>query len=133
MNKTNEGLGTKPRPVQVQSWADKVQVSDATTRFKLKQLDRQPTGSHLVINDGALLETTEQWHRSIVGYFLGYKMSFHAAKSIARRAWSAHGLEQVITIDSGFLIFRFRTEEDLQGILAKGPWMFGGKHIALQQ
>ncbi|KAJ6295752.1 hypothetical protein OIU78_023730 [Salix suchowensis] len=36
-------------------------------------------------------------------------------------------------MDSGFLIFRFRTEEDLQGILAKGPWMFGGKHIALQQ
>ncbi|KAJ6289830.1 hypothetical protein OIU78_025699 [Salix suchowensis] len=27
----------------------------------------------------------------------------------------------------------FRTEEDLQWVIAKGPWMFGGKHIALQQ
>ncbi|KAG5245701.1 DUF4283 domain-containing protein [Salix suchowensis] len=69
----------------------------------------------------------------MVGFFPGYKMPFHAAKSIARRAWEGYGLEQVMTMDAGFLIFRFKQESDMQEVLAKGPWMFGGKHIALQQ
>ncbi|KAJ6674464.1 hypothetical protein OIU85_010717 [Salix viminalis] len=110
-----------------------VRVSDATTRYKLQQLERQPTGTRLVITEDTLLDNSEQWMRSMVGFFPGYKMPFHAAKSIARRAWTAHGLEQVMAMDNGFLNFRFRTEEDLQGVIAKGPWMFGGKHIALQQ
>ncbi|KAG5229812.1 DUF4283 domain-containing protein [Salix suchowensis] len=69
----------------------------------------------------------------MVGFFPGYKMPFHAARSIARRAWEGYGLEQVMTMDAGFLIFRFKQESDMQEVLAKGPWMFGGKHIALQQ
>ncbi|KAB5529808.1 hypothetical protein DKX38_019889 [Salix brachista] len=115
------------------SWADKVRVSDSSTRFKLQQLAKQPVGSRLVIPPETLLETTEQWTRSMVGFFPGYKMPFHAARSIARRAWDSHGLEQVMTMDAGFLIFRFKSEAAMQEVLAKGPWMFGGKHIALQQ
>uniref|UniRef100_A0A6N2N5A0 DUF4283 domain-containing protein n=1 Tax=Salix viminalis TaxID=40686 RepID=A0A6N2N5A0_SALVM len=69
----------------------------------------------------------------MVGFFPGYKMPFHAARSIARRAWDSHGLEQVMTMDAGYLIFRFKSEAAMQEVLAKGPWMFGGKHIALQQ
>ncbi|KAJ6287753.1 hypothetical protein OIU78_030447 [Salix suchowensis] len=120
-------------PRTQQSWADKVRVSDSTTRFKLQQLARQPTGSKLVIPANILLENTDQWTRSMVGFFPGYKMPFHAAKSIAKRAWAGHGLEQVMTMEAGYLVFRFKSETDMQGVIAKGPWMFGGKHIALQQ
>ena len=115
------------------TWADRVRVTDASTRFKLQNLDKQPSGSRLIIAQESLPETTEQWTRSMVGFFPGYKMPFHAAKSIARRAWEGYGLEQVMTMDAGFLIFRFKQESDMQEVLAKGPWMFGGKHIALQQ
>ncbi|KAJ6292827.1 hypothetical protein OIU78_024912 [Salix suchowensis] len=69
----------------------------------------------------------------MVGFFPGYKMPFHAAKSIAKRAWAGHGLEQVMTMEAGYLVFHFKSETDMQGVIAKGPWMFGGKHIALQQ
>ncbi|KAJ6734302.1 hypothetical protein OIU79_001545 [Salix purpurea] len=76
------------------TWADRVRVTDASTRFKLQNLDKQPSGSRLVIAQESLPETTEQWTRSMVGFFPGYKMPFHAAKSIARRAWEGYGLEQ---------------------------------------
>ncbi|KAJ6674508.1 hypothetical protein OIU85_010756 [Salix viminalis] len=122
-------LTTRPQA----TWADRVRVTDASTRFKLQNLDKQPSGSRLVIAQESLPETTEQWTRSMVGFFPGYKMPFHAAKSIARRAWEGYGLEQVMTMDAWFLIFRFKQESDMQEVLAKGPWMFGGKHIALQQ
>ncbi|KAG5238005.1 proline-rich receptor protein [Salix suchowensis] len=34
---------------------------------------------------------------------------------------------------NGFLLFRFKTEEELQTVIGQGPWMFGGKNIVLQQ
>ncbi|KAG5232953.1 DUF4283 domain-containing protein [Salix suchowensis] len=34
---------------------------------------------------------------------------------------------------SGFWLFRFQTEDQMQAILERGPWMFGGKAIILQQ
>ncbi|KAG5239407.1 DUF4283 domain-containing protein [Salix suchowensis] len=34
---------------------------------------------------------------------------------------------------NGFLLFRFKTEEQMQTVLEKGPWLFGGKAIILQQ
>uniref|UniRef100_A0A6N2L4X6 DUF4283 domain-containing protein n=1 Tax=Salix viminalis TaxID=40686 RepID=A0A6N2L4X6_SALVM len=108
-----DGGRTENRPVPAQSWADRVRVSDATTRYKLQQLERQPIATRLVITEDTLLDNSEQWMRSMIGFFPGYKMPFHSAKSIARRAWTAHGLEQVMAMDNGFLIFRFRTEEDL--------------------
>nr|TKS04165.1 hypothetical protein D5086_0000143660 [Populus alba] len=38
-----------------------------------------------------------------------------------------------MTTANGFMIFRFNTEEKMQAVLEKGPWMFGGKNIILQQ
>ncbi|KAF9675246.1 hypothetical protein SADUNF_Sadunf09G0012100 [Salix dunnii] len=43
----DDRVGNKTIPAQ--SWADRVRVSDATTRYKLQQLKRQPTGTRLVI------------------------------------------------------------------------------------
>jgi len=60
-------------------------------------------------------------------------MPFHAVNSIASRAWRSYGLEHVTTTANGFMIFRFKTEDELHLVLEKGPWMFGGKNIILQQ
>ncbi|KAB5521997.1 hypothetical protein DKX38_026316 [Salix brachista] len=37
-----------------------------------------------------------------------------------------------MTTASGFMIFRFQREEQMQEILERGPWLFGGKAIILQ-
>jgi hypothetical protein len=47
--------------------------------------------------------------------------------------WKQCGLENVTTTSNGFMIFRFITEEQVHAVLEKGPWMFGGKNIVLQQ
>ena len=60
-------------------------------------------------------------------------MPFHAVNAIASRVWRPYGLENVMTTTNGFMLFRFKTEEELQAVLEKGPWMFGGKNIILQQ
>ena len=68
------------------SWADKVRVSDSSTRFTLEPLSRQPVGCNLKITEAMLLDNSEQWNRCMIGFFPGFRMPFHAVNSIASRA-----------------------------------------------
>ncbi|KAJ6861930.1 hypothetical protein NC652_038914 [Populus alba x Populus x berolinensis] len=131
-NQTNKTQATKPATATT-SWADRVRVSDSSTRFTLDSIPRQPAGQCLKITEQMLLENTSQWTRCIVGFFPGFKMPFHAVNAIASRVWRPYGLENVMTTTNGFMLFRFKTEEELHAVLEKGPWMFGGKNIILQQ
>jgi hypothetical protein len=85
------------------------------------------------VSDDMLLENSEQWQRCMVGFFPGFRMPYHAINTIASRVWKQCGLENVTTTSNGFMIFRFTTEAQMHGVLEKGPWMFGGKNIVLQQ
>ncbi|KAJ6978393.1 hypothetical protein NC653_026708 [Populus alba x Populus x berolinensis] len=80
------------------SWEDKVRVTDSSTRFTLEPLSRQPLGCNLK----------------------------YAANSIASRAWCSYGLKNITTTANGFMIFRFKTEDELHTVLEKGPWMLYG-------
>ncbi|KAJ6414219.1 hypothetical protein OIU84_006947 [Salix udensis] len=128
----------KPKPnnqqtPQPSSWADKVRVSDSSTRCQLEQLARQPTGSILQIPENFVLADDEGWKRSMIGFFVGYKMPYHAVCNIANRVWKKHGLEKVTVMENGFIVFRFSSEETMMEVLSRGPWMFGGKSLILQQ
>ncbi|KAJ6752500.1 hypothetical protein OIU85_002873 [Salix viminalis] len=123
--KTNQASGS--------SWADRVKVTDASTRFTLDPIPPPARGQQMEITEDMLTEHAEQWNRSMVGFFPGYKMNYHAVNSIASRVWKSCGLEAVMTTATGFIIFRFQKEEQMLEILEKGPWLFGGKAIILQQ
>jgi len=130
--KTKPPIAKTPSTSQI-SWANKVRVSDSSTRFTLEALTRQPPGHRLQVSDEMLLDNAEQWRRCMVGFFPGYRMPYHAVNTIASRVWKQCGLENVTTTSNGFMIFRFATEEQMHAVLEKGPWMFGGKNIVLQQ
>jgi len=69
----------------------------------------------------------------MLGFFIGFKMPYHVVHTIASRVWRQCGLKNVTTTANVFMIFQFKIEEDMHAILEKGPWMFGGKNIILQQ
>ncbi|KAJ6356597.1 hypothetical protein OIU78_004652 [Salix suchowensis] len=123
----------KNQTSKTSTWAEKVKVSDSSTRCSLEQLPRQPAGSTLKIPRDMQLANEEIWSRCMVGFFVGYKMPFHAVNSIARRIWNPFGLEKVTTISNDFIMFRFSAESSIQEIMAKGPWLFGGKSIILHK
>ncbi|KAG6794318.1 hypothetical protein POTOM_003563 [Populus tomentosa] len=115
------------------SWANRVRVSDSSTGFTLEPLSRQPIDHRLVISEEVLLDNAAQWNRCMVGFFPGFRMPYHAVNTIASRVWRQCGLENVTTTSNGFMIFWFTTEAEMHAVLEKGPWMFGGKNIVLQQ
>jgi hypothetical protein len=55
------------------------------------------------------------------GFFPCYKMPYHATKFIAFRVWKNYGLESVMTTQQGFLIFCFKSEDDANSVMEKGP------------
>ncbi|KAG6783515.1 hypothetical protein POTOM_012964 [Populus tomentosa] len=122
-----------PKAVDQTSWADRVRISDSSTRFTLENLARQLIGHRFKVSEAMLMENSDQWSRCMVGFFPGYKMPYHAVNKIASRVWKQCGLEHVTATANGFMIFRFNTEENMHSVLEKGPWMFGGKNIIMQQ
>jgi hypothetical protein len=55
----------------------------------------------------------------MVGLFPGFRMSYHAVNTIAFRVWKNKGLENVMTTTNGFMLFRFKTELEMQEVLEK--------------
>ncbi|KAJ6425713.1 hypothetical protein OIU84_026316 [Salix udensis] len=60
-------------------------------------------------------------------------MSHRMVNTIASRVWRSCGLENVTTMSNGFMLFRFKTEAEMQDVMERGPWLFSGKAIVLQQ
>ncbi|KAJ6287849.1 hypothetical protein OIU78_029184 [Salix suchowensis] len=122
----------QPTPTPV-SWAEKVKVSNANTRCTLEHLPRKPVGATLTIPRDMQMADVEIWERSMVGFFVSYKLPFHAVQAIASRIWKAHGLEKTMVLSNGFMVFRFSSTSAMEEVLARGPWMFGGKTVLLQK
>ncbi|KAJ6419676.1 hypothetical protein OIU84_029740 [Salix udensis] len=114
------------------SWADKVKVTNADTRYSLEPIPRLPVGQQLVIPED-VMDGVDKWMRCLVGFFPGNKMPYHAINNMAMRVWRAKELESVATTANGFILFRFKNQANLQGVLEQGPWLFGGKHLILQK
>lgn len=122
-----------PANKQTITWADRVRITNSTTRHTLEDLPQLPAGTRLVIPADMKMHSMEQWSCCMVGFFTGYKPPYQAINLIARKAWGPHGLEEVLTMADGFLIFRFAIEEAVSKVIEKGPWMIGGKNIILQK
>uniref|UniRef100_A0A6N2N316 DUF4283 domain-containing protein n=1 Tax=Salix viminalis TaxID=40686 RepID=A0A6N2N316_SALVM len=63
----------------------------------------------------------DTWKRSMIGFFVSYKMPYHAVLSIANRVWKAHGLEKVTVLDNGFMCL---------GLFRKSQWVRQGLSLA---
>jgi hypothetical protein len=79
------------------------------------------------------LADAEDWKRSMIGFFVSYKLPFYAVQSIANRIWKSHGLEKNNGVVKWFHGIWFSSVTQMEEVLARGPWMFGGKTILLQQ
>jgi hypothetical protein len=51
--------------------------------------------------------------------FLGYVMSYHAVNTSAFRVRKDFGLDSVMTTQQGFMIFRFKGEDDVYSVMEK--------------
>ncbi|KAJ6408657.1 hypothetical protein OIU84_011896 [Salix udensis] len=126
-------MNNKEKQQPQTTWAERVRVTNSSTRFSLDPIPRCTGETKLTIKDDCFMDDVDQWTRCLVGFFPGFRLPFQAVNTIASRIWKHCGLEHVMATSNGFILFRFKTEDELHEVLGKGPWMFGGKNIILQQ
>ena len=79
------------------------------------------------------VEGAKRWASTLVGCFVRGSLPFSAVNNIARKIWSSDGLVDVLTIEKGFFLFRFASEDGMTNVVEKGPWLFAGRYMVLRK
>ncbi|CAL5400679.1 unnamed protein product [Camellia sinensis] len=72
------------------------------------------------------------WENALVGYFIDKRFSFHYVKTWAEKLWR-NLLEDVVSIDNGFFIFKVKSEEAIDKILEDGLYYVGARLIVVKK
>ncbi|KAJ6380476.1 hypothetical protein OIU78_027940 [Salix suchowensis] len=96
------------------SWAEKVRISDSSSRFSLDPIQRQAPGGQLHVSEDLLNHNVGHWSKCMVGFIPGFRMSYQMVNTIANRVSKQCGLEHVTTMANGFMLFQFTTEAEMQ-------------------
>ena len=102
-------------------------LSKYLKRFPIEYVNNQVMIPLKISENGAL-----KWKHAIVGYFVDKSLSYFQVRSWAQRVWKID-VEDVVTLDNGFVVFKLRDEDTLVSILENGPYFCGGKHIVIKQ
>lgn len=102
-------------------------LSKHLKRFPIEYVNNQVMIPLKIFEDGAL-----KWKHAIVGYFVDKSLSYFQVRSWAQRVWKIN-VEDVITLDNGFVVFNFRDEGTLNSILENGLYFCRGKHIVIKK
>ncbi|CAL5416257.1 unnamed protein product [Camellia sinensis] len=134
MEDGSEGLDTlaiSGKPLQVGSSLIKEEINKVS-KLKYK------IGAHKIENqvDGIYnvpIEISKKgfshWENALVGYFIDKRFSFYYVKTWAEKLWG-NLLEDVVSIDNDFFIFKVKSEEAMDTILEDGryyPQRDGGR------
>ncbi|CAL5413034.1 unnamed protein product [Camellia sinensis] len=137
MEDGSEGLDTlaiSGKPLQVGSSLIKEEINKVS-KLKYK------IGAHKIENqvDGIYnvpIEISKKgfsyWENALVGYFIDKRFSFHYVKTWAEKLWG-NLLEDVVSIDNGFFIFKVKSEEAMDTILEDGPYYVGARLIVIKK
>lgn len=73
------------------------------------------------------------WRNALIMYVLGEDLSINIVKNYMMKQWNYVQLPDVYYHDEGYFILRFKTIEDLEAVLMKGPHTFEGMPMILKE
>ncbi|KAI0527219.1 hypothetical protein KFK09_002818 [Dendrobium nobile] len=90
-------------------------------------------GHKLSFNSSDLSEGKSLWNTALIGYSLGPRPYYERLLKAMQRLWTLKGSMTLLSLADGFFLLKFSTTEDLETILAGGPWFLLGKPFILQR
>ncbi|XP_073003547.1 uncharacterized protein [Typha latifolia] len=85
----------------------------------------------VVIDPETLERCRERWKLTLFGRFLGNGIPLFRLKSILANLWMGIEGFSVSDMQEGYYVFWFERSEDLNYVLANGPWTILGKVLSL--
>ncbi|KAF5940748.1 hypothetical protein HYC85_021915 [Camellia sinensis] len=124
-------LNTKTQPVRI--WAplhqetpsDPINLAHANPRSESEK--KSIALSKDICKDGEALG--RGW---IVGHFIKHKLPYTLVKNTAEKLWGKYGLVDVLTMDKGFFLFKFKNAKGSKLVLEGCSWHVAGKLVVVR-
>ncbi|GJY92279.1 hypothetical protein Tco_0508061 [Tanacetum coccineum] len=87
--------------------------------------------SNTVLPKAAIESVKNRYVNSLVGYFVGKILAFLVVQNYVNNTWGKFGLQKVMRNDDGVFMFKFASEEGLEQVLQRGPWMIRKSPVIL--
>nr|TKS17480.1 hypothetical protein D5086_0000013040 [Populus alba] len=122
------GAGITPGP-SISKWRD-VLFSNRTSCTRLKNFSLNHLSKSCDISHEDIMSQFDIWNVCAVGYISGRSPGFKALNGIISTVWKT---EATLTIhETGWLIYRFKTEEEKLAVLRGGPYLVYGRPLVLR-
>ncbi|KAI0531084.1 hypothetical protein KFK09_000636 [Dendrobium nobile] len=90
-------------------------------------------GQKLSFKADDLSEGKTIWTSALIGYSLGPRPFYERLLKAMQKLWQLKGSMTLLSLEDGFFLLKFSTEEDLEMVLSGGPWFLLGKPFILQR
>lgn len=88
--------------------------------------------NNIVLPKGLSSFGEDRWANTLVGFSLEKRLPLSVLITKIESIWAQNGLMDVTSIHDGFLLFKFKSQEDVEVFIKKAPWFFNGNDIHLQ-
>lgn len=131
----NNGVKKNGNASKPMSFSSVVQGSNfgGSNELKLIPCSKNNEGKLVVEMDPIIEEGSKKWNLTVVGYFVGFKMSYREIVGHLKRMWGEYQLEEIIVNESGLYFFKFKSDNGLQGVIENGPWLVDQKPLFVQK
>ena len=100
----------------------------------VKTLQDSEKGScAIVIPDEIVDHNIQVMASTLVGKFLGPRLSIDEVRLLIKQKWALKGQVSVTAMAKGFMSFNFTCSKDLASILSEGKWVIGRSSLMLQK
>ncbi|PWA57617.1 hypothetical protein CTI12_AA408160 [Artemisia annua] len=127
----NANSGTHTRSSLSFASALQRRAGSTTNKLRLYPLSVNEEGKEVVDLDPLIAMGNKMWDLTLVGYFVGMKMSYREISWHLRRMWRMYGLDKIITMDNGLYYLKFNSVEGMQTMIENGPWLVDQKPLFL--
>ncbi|GJZ96143.1 RNA-directed DNA polymerase, eukaryota, reverse transcriptase zinc-binding domain protein [Tanacetum coccineum] len=100
---------------------------NGNNKLKLVSCAINNEGRKVVDMDSVIEEGSKKWGLTVVGHFVGFKMSYKEIVGHLKRMWRPYQLDEIIVNEGGLYFFKFKSEDGLQNVIENGLWLVDKK------
>ncbi|XP_058746852.1 uncharacterized protein LOC131619814 [Vicia villosa] len=135
--KSKKAPQTEPKKIEERKlWVDVL----AENRNLAKGLSMQyvaPTvtseGIEIEIEEDDIASEVQYWETTLILYAMGEELSMNMVKNFMEKTWSFVKLPDMFYHDEGYFILQFKSHEDMDAVLMRGPYTLRNISLMLRE
>ncbi|GAA0177574.1 hypothetical protein LIER_29721 [Lithospermum erythrorhizon] len=126
---TDQNLNLKPTRSYVE-----VAKSRNPNRLKLSFIPPEVVDGKAVVKykSAYVLPSINRWNLGPFAYVMGLNPSSATMENFAKNQWKEFNFEEIFLLTSRVFLFRFKSDEDKDNMLANGPWLCARRPMILK-